>query len=151
MLKKAVIVYLLVLAYTCVLVHNLIPHHHHTYTSDKQHHHQDEHHEEAHHHGDHNKEAPHDQDEDNHENATDHVFAYHQHTTTDSQIKHIVSLSENSLFKSKIHTLPLSFFYFHFKPPKIPDEPLRLNYISCTILSCYPSSCSLRAPPSILS
>jgi hypothetical protein len=141
MLKKAVIVYLLLLAYTCVLVHNLIPHHHRTFVS-KHHHHHDQQHEEDDHH--------HDNDEDG-KDANDHLFAYHQHATPDSQIEHIISLPEKGLVKSKIHSLPLSFFYFHFKPPKIPDEPLRLNYVSCTILSFYPSSCSLRAPPFVLS
>lgn len=142
MLKKAVIVYLLLLAYTCVLVHNLIPHHHHKYSSIKHHHHHEEHHVEDHH----------DNDEDEHdEDASDHVFAYHQHSSSDAQIEHTLSFPENNELKSKLNSLPLSFFYFHFKPPKIPDDPLWSGYNIPIILSFHPSSCSLKAPPSFRS
>ena len=147
MLKKAVIIYLLLLAYTFVLVHNLIPHHHHKFSTSKHHHHNDQHHEHEQDHHD----TDTDEDEDDDEHASNPLFAYHQHTSADTQIEHVVSLSEDNVLKSKLNTLPLSFFYFHFKPPKIPDEPLGRSYINLKISSFHPSSCSLRAPPFVLS
>jgi hypothetical protein len=152
MVKRAIIVSLLLLAYTCVLVHNLIPHHHHQYSTHKSHHHDGQYDHEEHHHHDNHSNTDHNSDDTDKKDPINHAFGFHQHQSADKQIEHVLSLTHTHLkFKVKTLLLPVDLLNFYLGPPKIPDDPPESSYYSLLVRSFQPSFFSRRAAPAIIS
>lgn len=131
MLKKHVILSLLLLAYTIVLGHSIIPHHHH---------HDDNHETEqtAHH-------QSHDQEDKDEDSDFSHRFENYLHTGTTADI-HQQTNSIDVISPAVISTL-LTVFNFELKSVELPPPLKRTNNDYFQKLYYYHSSSGFRAPP----
>jgi hypothetical protein len=143
MSKKVFIIFLLLITYTLILGHNLVPHYHedvavtNTHSSAADHHHDHDH--------DHPPGGEEDSDE---SNSGPHSFLnHHQHSFADNKIHHPDSAPAFKLAKRQTYPVLVCFLSLHFRqlrlPDKIPDAPAYQfppNYYSC-------QSHALRGPP----
>jgi hypothetical protein len=138
MLKKYFIISLLLVAYTIVLGHSIIPHHHHDddHETEQSSHHQNNHHED---HG----------DQDHEENAglaRDFENYIHSGSTGDLHQQPDFKISGNSIATAYI----IAIFDFQIKPVKSPPPIVRHSNNHIPFLRHSLSPKGLRAPPRLL-
>jgi hypothetical protein len=120
MSKKNFIIFLLLITYTLILGHNLVPHRHEAEAATTAHQTADHHHHDhAHPNGGH-------EDADKPNQDPDHFLSNHQHPFADNKIHHpdtrpTVKLSKQA-YPVLVCLLTIQYHLFHL-PEKIPDPP----------------------------
>ena len=129
--KKTIISTILLFAFSFVLVHNIIPHHHHDEISEIEHHHH-------HHH-----------DKQDHQDKDDGLFDLFSHlshcTTTEFSSTHIYNFQKTQILKQFIKNTD-----FAFRQLKIPLKPVPYHYIFLVATQSYYSTQFLRGPPAFI-
>ena len=129
MSKKAFISIILLFTFSFVLVHNMIPHHHHDEVSEIGH---------NHHH-----------DKQDHQDTDDGLFDLFSHfshcTTAEFSSTHFYNFQKTQILKQFIENSD-----FVFRQLKIPLKPVPYHYIFIVPTQSYHSSYSLRGPPAFI-
>jgi len=132
MSKKTFISTILLFAFSFVLVHNIIPHHHHDEVSDISHH--------GHHH---DKQDQNDQDENDEPIG---FFSHFPHLINTNEFSYTLS-SNHNLQKTQTPKQFIKIADFVFRQLKIPIKPELPHYIFIAVKQSFYSSYSLRGPP----
>lgn len=130
MSKKAFISIILLFTFSFVLVHNMIPHHHHDEVSEIGHHH---------HH-----------DKQDHQDTDDGLFDLFSHfshcTTAEFSSTHFYDFQKTQIAKQLIKSAG-----FVFRQLEIPLKPAPYHYTSLVVMRSYYSTQFLRGPPVLVS
>lgn len=132
MLKKHTAIVLMITAYAILLVHNMVPHHHHDSVHDLTEHHHADHH----------------QDNQEDTEGLNHLFSYLTHSTegfTFSANHHISNTLTKQLF-SMVTVIPGNYSPDKFLIPPLLHKPPAEHFI---YISPHSLSSGLRAPPAI--
>ena len=139
MKKNNYIALVLLFVFSFILVHNIIPHHHHDEVSEINHHSLSHKSEKHHHH--------HDNKEKNHHNENDEPIALFSHSTHILAFTEIVFSNDNSMQKTYSFNPIFQITDLVIKPTVVSIKRKPPNYIYVIPIQLFYSTHSLRGPP----
>jgi hypothetical protein len=144
--KKNFTALLLTFAYMFLLVHNVVPHHHHNDTANVFESLDDHHHEHAHEH-EHGHAAPNDNQPEKPVADPDHLLSNHQHPFADNTTFHTQESNEVKISKRQVVPVLICFLNFHYSLFHLPDKKPPASANPFFIPTFFGPSHALRGPP----